>query len=323
MTTCYMSLNENGNTNQYLLLGVFTETGGQILDLYIESWNFNSSNNTASSVTENAGGYSLSINKSNGTVNWDSTKIASVTINSIQAVNNSTVFPLNQRVVVQINYMVGSKNNWQNYILCQYNNNSPYVSGQVYSIKYFNADGSTQAYFDMDYGLQDQYFHNYKGSQVQNFGGVLVNPNPYISPTGILTERGRDATTTLTEHGRGVYGNLTDLGFKIFGIPSVGGITNPPNVTIVSVDHYTISNQDGMNFSDVTFYFDTDVTSWTINLLGVSNDTGTVLISGGAVSANTNMTATIYGNQLTSEGSNQLNLYGQNTIGWTPYEDNN
>lgn len=136
-----------------------------------------------------------------------------------------------------------------------------------------------------------------------------------------LTDKGRFVFGGLTERGKFVNGNLTDNGLPIFNIVAIPvNPTYPPNVTIVSVDHYTISNQSDMNFADVTFYFDSDVTSWTINVMGVSNDTGTLVASGGSVNANQNITATVYANQMYEEGYNKINLYGQNALGWTPYE---
>lgn len=95
--------------------------------------------------------------------------------------------------------------------------------------------------------------------------------------------------------------------------------TTPPTVTIVSVDHYKISNQSGINQSDLIFRFDTDVISWTVNVIGTSPTTGTIVASGGSVVSGTNISVIIPYNDMYQEGSNQINIYGQNTIGWTPY----
>lgn len=99
--------------------------------------------------------------------------------------------------------------------------------------------------------------------------------------------------------------------------------TIPPNVTIVSVDHYKISNQSGIDKSDIVFKFDSDVTSWTVNVIGTSYNSGTVVASGGTVTLGSNVSVSIPWNDMYQEGNNQINIYGQNSIGWTPYMDNN
>lgn len=137
-----------------------------------------------------------------------------------------------------------------------------------------------------------------------------------------LTDKGKFIFGNISEKGEYIFNDITENGFFVINATPLSN-TNPPNVRIVSVDHYTISNQSGINYSDVTFYFDSDVTNWTVNVIGTSSSSGTIVASGGAVSANTNITVTIDSNQLYQEGSNQINLYGKNNIGWTPYEDNN
>lgn len=99
------------------------------------------------------------------------------------------------------------------------------------------------------------------------------------------------------------------------------GPTTPPTVTIISIDHYKISDETGINQSHIKFTFDQDVTQWTVNVLGVDETTGTVADSGGAVNANTEITAIIDWNELYQEGDNKVNIYGCNISGlWTPYE---
>lgn len=100
---------------------------------------------------------------------------------------------------------------------------------------------------------------------------------------------------------------------------SASGSPSPPVVTIISVDHYKISNQSGIDHSDLVFSFDTDVTSWTVNVLGTDPTSGTVVANGGAVTAGTNISVTIPWNDMYQEGDNRINLYGQNGAGWTPY----
>lgn len=127
-----------------------------------------------------------------------------------------------------------------------------------------------------------------------------------------------------------------------------------PNINVISVNHYTVSNETGFTSTDIVFSFDEDVTSWTVNVLGASYDTGTVAVSGNGggstpttvstastwtvsvmatktvgnivggsnvITAGTQITATIDWTKLYQEGQNKVNIYGQNTTGqWTPYQ---
>jgi hypothetical protein len=97
------------------------------------------------------------------------------------------------------------------------------------------------------------------------------------------------------------------------------GVSSPPTSTIVSVDRSKISDEVGMNQSIITIKFDTDVTQYVARLNGVDNTTGILVHSGGAVNANTNAQVIIDWNELTTEGSNRINIYGQNAYGWTLY----
>jgi hypothetical protein len=135
-----------------------------------------------------------------------------------------------------------------------------------------------------------------------------------------FTEKGRWANSKIDERGKIIINSLTENGkfvFDITGVPA--NPSNPPVVTIISVDHYRISKQSGIDHSVLVFSFDTDVTSWTVNVLGTDPTSGTVVLNGGAVSAGTNITVTIPWNDMYQEGDNRVNLYGQNGAGWTPY----
>jgi hypothetical protein len=135
-----------------------------------------------------------------------------------------------------------------------------------------------------------------------------------------ITERGRIVTGRLDERGRFVFNGLTETGQKVFTITG----TNPttvPVVTIISISKSKISAvQDGSNYSVVTFKFDVDVTAWEVRVAGAGNGTGTLADSGGAVPANTEITATVDNTEGIVQGYNKANIYGQNVIGWTPFE---
>lgn len=108
-------------------------------------------------------------------------------------------------------------------------------------------------------------------------------------------------------------------------IRTIVGIANTPTsapiVTIISVDRNTISNKTGVNLSNVKFKFDTDVTQWTANVMGTSPETGVVADSGGSAIAGVEITAIIDWNELYQEGENRINIYGQNAIGWTQFDN--
>lgn len=142
----------------------------------------------------------------------------------------------------------------------------------------------------------------------------------YLNGTQIMT-----ATCTLNQsstiHGLNGQGN-SGVTFDNFHIDKIAVTPSTPVVTIVSVDHYKISNKSGINQSDLVFMFDTNVTNWTVNIIGTSPSGGTVVASGGAVSGNTNISVVIPYNDMYQEGNNQVNIYGENSSGWTPYMQN-
>ena len=133
---------------------------------------------------------------------------------------------------------------------------------------------------------------------------------------------------------------------------------NPPSITIIDVTHYTLSDEAGFTSTDITFSFDEDITDWTVNVNGVSWDSGTIADSGSSgnvssppttvltastwtvsimatktvsdlangsnsnvITAGTQVKATIDWTELYQEGQNRVNIYGKNTGGqWTPYQ---
>jgi hypothetical protein len=136
-----------------------------------------------------------------------------------------------------------------------------------------------------------------------------------------ITERGRWTSSILDERGRRIFNGLTETGQLVFNITGVpANPTSTPSVTVISVDHVKISNKSGIDRAIVTFKFDTDVTSWSVNVMGTSQTTGTIAESGGAVMSGIGITATIDYSELYQEGGNRVNIYGQNSLGWTPYE---
>ena len=95
-----------------------------------------------------------------------------------------------------------------------------------------------------------------------------------------------------------------------------------PNPAVVSVSKTKISDETDANLVEIRFTFDTDVTQWTVNVMGVDQTTGAIADSGGAVSAGVEITALIDWTELYQEGQNRVNIYGQNINGWTPYDEN-
>jgi hypothetical protein len=116
-----------------------------------------------------------------------------------------------------------------------------------------------------------------------------------------------------------------------------------PIVTVVNVDKLKISANDGVNKSIVTFNFDIPVQAYTVNDLGVSYNTGTVADSKSfyvsdlqnqlvssvetktvkeirQIDGNVNIQAEIDHSELSQEGNNRINIYGQSLDGtWSSY----
>lgn len=136
-----------------------------------------------------------------------------------------------------------------------------------------------------------------------------------------INEKGLWTSATLDERGRAVFGGLTEGGGFVFGTPSTPPpTTSLPIPTVTSVSRSIISDEVGANIVNIKFTFDIDVTSWSVNVMGVDQITGTIADSGGVVTAGVEITATIDWTELYQEGQNKVNIYGQNANGWTPYE---
>jgi hypothetical protein len=93
-----------------------------------------------------------------------------------------------------------------------------------------------------------------------------------------------------------------------------------PKMTLVSVNREKISDELGMNQAIITVKFDQDIQSYKAMLNGVDHTTGILVHSGTSATANTDVDIVIDWNELTSEGENRINIYGQSLSGeWTAY----
>lgn len=103
-------------------------------------------------------------------------------------------------------------------------------------------------------------------------------------------------------------------------------VTTPnayPVVSYLSTSKTKISDEVGINQSIITVQFDKDVTEYVAILNGTDYSTGVIVHQGGAVSANTDAQVIIDWNELSSEGTNRINIYGKGLDGqWTPYSPN-
>jgi hypothetical protein len=104
-------------------------------------------------------------------------------------------------------------------------------------------------------------------------------------------------------------------------LPPVSGGGRAPIVSVISVEHSRMSDEIGFNTSKLTFKFDTDVTAWEVRVIGAGQGTGVLADSGGTATAQTHIDAIIDWTELYQEGQNQVNIYGQNDFGWTPFQD--
>ena len=78
----------------------------------------------------------------------------------------------------------------------------------------------------------------------------------------------------------------------------------------IEIDKDKISDETGMDKSTLRFSFDRDVYEWSVNVLGVSYDTGYIADSGGFISAGEEIVAQVSWDELYQEGSNKINIYG-------------
>lgn len=116
-----------------------------------------------------------------------------------------------------------------------------------------------------------------------------------------------------------------------------------PNPTIKNISRTKISDESGMQKSNVTFSFDVPVQAYTVNVIGVSWDTGMVADKGSRFISDIksqkvsdvklktvadirkiqgDIIAEIDWTELYQEGNNRVNIYGKDLNGsWTPYEN--
>jgi hypothetical protein len=118
-----------------------------------------------------------------------------------------------------------------------------------------------------------------------------------------------------------------------------------PNVTIVRISRNKISDEQGIDRSNITFMFDMDVYEYTVRCTGTSPFTGILADLGtksvstqakmtvlemasqtvknvSSFSANTEITAIVDYTELYGEGGNRINIYGLSRDApqeWTPY----
>jgi hypothetical protein len=94
-----------------------------------------------------------------------------------------------------------------------------------------------------------------------------------------------------------------------------------PTITVQSYDKSTISDESGMTMSTVVFKSDQGLTQWEARADGNGQGQGLLVGSGGAVTANTEVTFDVDYTELTlGDKTYRINIYGKNASGaWTPY----
>jgi hypothetical protein len=98
--------------------------------------------------------------------------------------------------------------------------------------------------------------------------------------------------------------------------------TGSPIVSIESVSRTKISDEEGMNQSIIKVKFDRSVQAYKAMLNGVSHSTGVIVHNGSYALTNEVVDIIIDWNELSSEGENKINIYGQSGDGtWTGQED--
>ena len=121
------------------------------------------------------------------------------------------------------------------------------------------------------------------------------------------------------EFGKPVMNASTQFGYPLGNII----IDNvPPCITLLSVDKYRISAQSGENRCTVTFKANEDLAAWELRAGGEGPGQGTLVESGGSLSAGTTVEAYIDYNELPYEAEWRINIYAKDLAGnWTPYDD--
>lgn len=121
------------------------------------------------------------------------------------------------------------------------------------------------------------------------------------------------------EFGKPVMNASTQFGYPLGNII----IDNvPPCITLLSVDKYRISAQSGENRCTVKFKVNEDILEWELRAGGEGPGQGTLVESGGSLSAGTEVEAYIDYNELPYEAEWRINIYAKDLAGnWTPYDD--
>lgn len=130
--------------------------------------------------------------------------------------------------------------------------------------------------------------------------------------------------------GRFVYKNHDEFGKPImhshnqFGYLIANIIIDniPPCITIIDISNNRISSQPGKNRCTVTFKANEDLAAWELRAGGEGAGQGTLVESGGSLSAGTTVEAYIDYNELPYEAEWRINIYAKDLAGnWTPYDD--
>lgn len=165
------------------------------------------------------------------------------------------------------------------------------------NISFFRVRGDLNLYFGMVYDTGG-WWHTWR------YKGTILAIRVY--------------NRTLSEEE--IYQNYT-VGNEV-GLPNEDPTspTTPPQINITSVSSFKLSNNQGMNSSLVSFKFDQDVDQYRLSTLGVSHDTGNIIVDEvGVIQKEVEVIQAIYYSDLYQEGENRINIYGKNSAGWTPY----
>lgn len=96
----------------------------------------------------------------------------------------------------------------------------------------------------------------------------------------------------------------------------------PPIISVISISKIRISNKVGYTRCIVTFKANEDLAAWELRAGGEGAGQGTLVESGGSLSAGTTVEAYIDYNELPYEAEWRINIYAKDLAGnWTPYDD--
>lgn len=131
------------------------------------------------------------------------------------------------------------------------------------------------------------------------------------------THLGRWVGGGLDEYGRPVFDGMDLHGYYISISDNI-----PPCITIIDISNNRISAQPGKNRCTVTFKANEDLAAWELRAGGEGPGQGTLVESGGSLSAGTTVEAYIDYNELPYEAEWRINIYAKDLAGnWTPYDD--